>query len=97
MSDKSRQEIITFKVPESLKESLKGIPNRSQFIRNAVLTALNGACPLCRGTGTLTSDQIAHWERFAEHHSVEECGTCHATILVCGHLSVGLPRDRCAD
>lgn len=78
-----RQEIITFKADESLLEAMSAIPNRSEFIRNAILQALKGTCPLCCGTGILTPEQRAHWDRFAEHHPLEECEECHAVHLVC--------------
>lgn len=78
-----KYEIITFKAPASLKRAMDGIPNRSEFIRSAVLAALDGVCPLCRGTGILMPNQRQHWEHFAEKHSVEECQSCHAVHLVC--------------
>ncbi len=82
-----KQEIITFKVDQTLCDAMRGIPNRSAFIRSAILTALESACPLCKGTGTLTPDQAEHWEEFARSHSVEQCEDCHAIHLVCeaGH------------
>ncbi|MEJ2716867.1 MAG: ribbon-helix-helix domain-containing protein [Deltaproteobacteria bacterium] len=86
---KDKQEIITFKVPESLKEAMKGIPNRSEFIRAAILAALDSVCPLCQGTGILLPNQKRHWERFARDHSVRECEECNAFHLVCGHESAG--------
>jgi len=80
---KNKQEIITFKVDRSLLTALRGIPNRSEFIRSAILNALGGACPLCRGSGTLTPNQRSHWETFSADHFVEECGECHEFRLVC--------------
>ncbi|MFC1834516.1 ribbon-helix-helix domain-containing protein [Thermodesulfobacteriota bacterium] len=80
-----RQEVITFKVPESLKEAMKGIPNRSEFIRSAILMALERVCPLCKGTGILMPNQKIHWDEFAKEHSLQECGTCNARHLVCLH------------
>jgi len=80
---RSRAEIITFKVDSALLEAMRGISNRSEFIRNAVLAALEHLCPLCRGTGTLTPPQREHWRAFAARHSVAECGDCHAFHLVC--------------
>jgi hypothetical protein len=62
---------------------MRGVPNRSEFIRTAILAALDSRCPLCRGTGVLTRDQHEHWEAFAEKHSVTECDDCHAFHLVC--------------
>ena len=83
MAVSRKHEIITFKVDESLWESLRSIPNRSEFIRSAIQSALQRNCPLCRGTGTLTPDQRRHWNLFAENHSLETCDDCHAVHLVC--------------
>lgn len=83
MSVKKKEEIISFKVDETLAHAMRGIDNRSEFIRSAILSALNNICPLCKGTGILTPDQHRHWSIFAQSHSVEECSTCHALHLVC--------------
>ena len=37
---KKIEEVITFKVNDDLMNLLKVLPNRSQFIRNAILRAL---------------------------------------------------------
>lgn len=78
-----KSEIITFKADETLLAAMKGIVNRSEFIRAAVLSALENICPLCRGSGTLTPRQREHWETFALSHSIAECGKCHEIHLVC--------------
>ena len=52
--NRNKHDIITFKVDETLRELMNGIENRSEFIRSAILTALDSACPLCKGTGVLT-------------------------------------------
>lgn len=78
-----KHEIITFKVDEPLREAMRGIPNRSEFIRAAILSALDSVCPLCKGSGILTPDQRKHWDSFAEHHALAECEDCHAVHLVC--------------
>jgi hypothetical protein len=80
-----KAEIITFKVPENLKQAMKGIPNRSEFIRSAILAALDNICPLCKGTGILLPNQKDHWDTFAKHHFVSECKECKAIHLVCEH------------
>ena len=80
---KRKQEIITFKVDEPLREAMRGIPNRSEFIRAAILSALDSVCPLCKGSGILTPDQRKHWVEFTEHHALAECNDCHAVHLVC--------------
>ena len=80
---KRKQEIVSFKVDGTLLEAMKGIPNRSEFIRGAILTALDSVCPLCRGTGILTPRQYEHWAVFAKDHAVKECSECHELHLVC--------------
>lgn len=81
MSDKDQ--IITFKADDALVEAMRGVPNRSEFIRAAIQSALEGTCPLCRGTGVLTPDQRRHWVEFSEQHTVETCSDCHQQRIVC--------------
>ena len=78
-----KSDIITFKVDPSLHEALQGIPNRSSFIRSAILAALENVCPLCPGTGILTPKQKEHWETFSRTHGVQECDECNEFHLVC--------------
>lgn len=78
-----KREIITFKVDVSLVDAMKGIPNRSEFIRSAIQMALENNCPLCRGTGTLTPHQMEHWRKFSQDHAAQECNECHEIHLVC--------------
>ena len=80
---KEKLDIITFKVPESLRDAMKGIPNRSDFIRTAVVAALNGLCPMCKGTGVIMPNQRPHWDLFVSQHHFEECNTCNAVHVVC--------------
>ncbi|MFH0809968.1 MAG: ribbon-helix-helix domain-containing protein [Pseudomonadota bacterium] len=80
---RAKQEIISFKVDDSLLAAIQAMPNRSEFIRSAILAALGGVCPLCQGTGTLTPRQKEHWEVFARRHSVARCGDCQEMHLVC--------------
>ena len=80
---KRKTDIITFKAEASLVEAIKAVPNRSAFIRTAILSALDSACPVCAGTGVLSANQMKHWEAFAEDHALEECGKCHEVRVVC--------------
>jgi hypothetical protein len=80
---KQKESVITFKADASLLEALKNIPNRSEFIRSAILGALESYCPLCQGTGVLTPNQKRHWNAFAEHHPLRECEDCHEVHLIC--------------
>jgi len=78
-----KEEIVTFKVDQSLLKALEAVPNRSEFIRSALMAALVGMCPLCAGTGVLTPNQRRHWEEFAGTHAVERCENCRELRLVC--------------
>lgn len=91
---RKRSEVITFKAGESLLEAMRGVENRSEFIRSAILAALDNVCPLCKGTGILTPDQKRHWRTFARNHSVEECNRCHELHLVCSTGPVDGPHGR---
>ncbi len=86
---KHKPEVISFKADQALVQALAGVPNRSQFIRDAVLAALDGVCPLCRGTGILTPEQRRHWLSFTKDHRVEKCSRCRALHLVCEHSEGG--------
>lgn len=83
MASSKKYEIITFKADESLSEAMHGIGNRSEFIRRAILAALDNVCPLCLGAGTLTPEQRKHWDDFSATHTIEECENCHAMHIVC--------------
>jgi len=80
---KEKLDIITFKVPESLRDAMKGIHNRSEFIRTALVAALDSLCPLCKGTGVIMPNQRTHWDSFTTEHHFEECDTCSAVHVVC--------------
>ena len=83
MIGKKKEEIVTFKADGRLAEELNRLPNKSEFIRQALLRALGNECPLCHGTGTLTVNQANHWKNFLEHHHITRCGTCNEVHLTC--------------
>ncbi len=80
---KAKQEVITFKADEELSRALKAVPNRSEFIRSAVLAALENVCPVCQGVGFLTPEQRRHWEVFSQDHRVHKCDDCKAYYIIC--------------
>lgn len=92
MENHKKQELITFKVDATLFEALRGIENRSAFIRHAITSALSSTCPLCRGTGVLSEEQRKHWNSFTQNHAVERCPDCHALHLVCLSEEANAPR-----
>jgi hypothetical protein len=78
-----KQEVVTFKVDETLMEIIKDIPNRSEFIRHAILQALDNVCPLCQGSGIFSPSQKKHWDEFLQHHHVERCDECNEIFISC--------------
>lgn len=78
-----KQAIITFKADRDLCSALERMPNKSEFIRTALLTALDESCPFCGGTGTLTPGQRKHWLNFLRHHHVEHCRKCNGLKIHC--------------
>ncbi len=80
-----KQDVITLKVDRSLAEAMEGVANRSGFIRDAILTALENVCPLCMGTGILSPRQKQHWSSFARDHRMRQCPDCHERHLTCEH------------
>jgi hypothetical protein len=84
---KNKQQVITFKADAALADAISRLPNRSEFIRGAVLTALENTCPVCNGTGQLSPHQKEHWKEFMRDHLLEECSKCHEVHLVCGRAA----------
>jgi hypothetical protein len=87
---RNKDSVISFKVGGALAGVIRRLPNRSEFIRAAVLSALEHACPLCQGTGILTPEQKKHWDAFARDHTVSHCRDCDAVYLTC----TGVGRNR---
>ena len=78
-----KPDVITFKVDKALAEAMRGIANRSKFIRESILQALDNSCPFCAGTGVLTASQKKHWQLFLRDHELKECRACHGKHPVC--------------
>ncbi len=83
MSNEKKEEVITFKVDKEFAEIIKGIPNRSEFIRNAINAAFKEKCPLCNGKGYLTPIQSEHWKKFKKDHKSKYCNDCNTVHLEC--------------
>lgn len=80
---KKKERVFTFKADAHLARSLEQLPNKSEFIRKALETALEKKCPLCDGTGSLSLEQRKHMEHFLVLHSLEKCDECDAVHFVC--------------
>lgn len=81
MPESKDLEVVTFKADKSLKKLLAGVSNRSEFIRNSILAALDSACPFCKGTGVLNEHRKKHWDDLVKSHDLQECNECHEVVL----------------
>jgi hypothetical protein len=50
---RQRLVFVAFKVDQILADELNRQPNKSQFIREAILAQLKAICPVCQGDGTV--------------------------------------------
>jgi len=75
------KQIVAFKVEPELAALLDAMPNKSEFIRNAVARQLSTACPLCRGTGiapyTGVTDELT---RLVQQHPLTVCAGCGVKV-----------------
>ena len=89
MKNEKKSSVITFKAEDDLLAALEKVPNKSQFIRAAVLNALQETCPLCGGAGFLNERQLKHWKSFTKEHIVHRCGRCDGLAFECRKHSGG--------
>jgi hypothetical protein len=68
--------VVAFKVEEDLANFLNGLPNKSEFIRRAIYSQLGIACPLCRGTGSVSKETHDHFAAFIEKWELHQCQGC---------------------
>ena len=100
----SKQTVVSFRVDHHLAEVLNRLPDKSAFIREAILRRFHTVCPFCQGRGVMPK-VIADWlgGRIPDS-DVVECQCCHYRFpedLVAQELAQG-PRDEficphCAD
>ena len=83
MRTDKKSAVITFKAEDELLAALEKVPNKSQFIRAAVLNALAETCPLCGGAGFLNERQLKHWKSFEREHLIHRCGRCDGLEIEC--------------
>lgn len=72
---------ISLKIDSELAKVLDRVPNKSEFIRKALLESVEKKCPVCNGKGHVGNDK--HMREFFEHHSIEKCPDCSGIIIQC--------------
>lgn len=78
--------VVAFKVEAELANLLNKLPNKSAFIRKAIVAQLDLACPVCRGTGLLPKGLHDHYAPLIQKMSIRACESCgeNASIHVEG-------------
>ncbi|OQA84649.1 MAG: hypothetical protein BWY31_02332 [Lentisphaerae bacterium ADurb.Bin242] len=102
MREDKKTTVITFKAEEELLSALEKLPNKSEFIREAIFNALKETCPLCGGAGFLNEKQRRHWKSFAREHTLRRCGRCDGLSIECrdressrSHPKKSLDKEKC--
>jgi hypothetical protein len=72
-----KQTVVSFRVDQHLAEILNELPDKSAFIREAILRRFHTICPFCGGRGVLPQI-LAEWlKRHTPDYEAVECTCCH--------------------
>ncbi len=89
---KTKSQIVAFKVEDELAEFLNNLPNKSDFIRKAILAQFGMTCPLCIGSGVVPRGVHQHFTPIIDEHNTRPCEKCKAQVEI--PLSVdGIPQN----
>jgi hypothetical protein len=72
----SKPAVVAFKVEEELAHLLDQLPNKSAFIRKAIVSQLGMACPLCNGSGIVPRGLHDHYTNLLARLNSKECDGC---------------------
>ncbi len=75
-SKASKPSVVAFKVEAELAELLDKLPNKSAFIRKAIVAQLGMACPLCNGGGVVPRGIHDHYAPLLNKISSRQCDSC---------------------
>jgi hypothetical protein len=73
---------VAVKVEEEVADFLDRLPNKSDFIRQAILAQFRMACPLCTGSGTVPRGLGGHYGPVVRKHRVKKCEKCGRTEAI---------------
>src|SRR5262245_11556894 len=71
-----KTQIVAFKVEDQLAEFLNKLPNKSAFIRKAIVAQLGMACPLCTGSGVVARGLHDHYAPILAKNNLRKCDGC---------------------
>ena len=76
MARKPPKTVVAFKVEPELAELLNKLPNKSAFIRKAIVAQLGMACPLCNGKGVIPRGLHDHYAPLLARLNSRHCDGC---------------------
>ncbi len=76
-SKSTKTEIVAFKVESDLAEFLNQLPNKSEFIRRAIIAQFGMGCPLCLGSGIVFRGLHDHFLPIIQKNSQVSCQKCN--------------------
>ena len=88
------KKIVSFKVEPALAEFLASLPNKSEFVRQAVLAQFGMTCPLCTGSGVIPRGVGDHFAEEFRRHGTRACAGCGREEPVPRTIEGGPDADR---
>jgi hypothetical protein len=89
-----KSQIVAFKVEEELAKFLDNLPNKSEFIRKAILAQFRMTCPLCTGSGVVPRGIHDHYKHVLVEHDTRPCEKCKAEVTIPMSADAAPPADR---
>jgi hypothetical protein len=77
-----KKNIVAFKVEDDLAEFLNNLPNKSDFIRKAILAQFGMTCPLCVGSGVVAKGLHDHYKPILAAQTKRPCEKCKTAVEV---------------
>jgi len=90
----TKSKIVAFKVEEELAEFLNDLPNKSDFIRKAILSQFGMTCPLCTGTGVVPRGIHDHYKPVIAERNERPCEKCKSPVEVPLSIEAAKPSDQ---
>ena len=89
-----KSQIVAFKVEQELAEFLDRLPNKSEFIRRAILAQFGMTCPLCTGSGVVPRGVHDHYKPVITGHDHRPCDKCKTEVAFPLTADAAPPADR---
>lgn len=75
-----KTQIVAFKVEEELAEFLNKLPNKSDFIRKAIVAQFGMTCPFCDGAGVVSRGLHKHYAPLIAENRDRPCDNCSESV-----------------